>query len=424
MTTGKRSHAEARRTAFWIAPAVGATAAALAAAGLLVLDQYVGFRDAPIPVFAGDESTARELLTTIATSVTTLIALVFTILAVVIQLASSQYSPRALHTLLQDRPTHLTIGVFVGTFTYCLVLLLAFRVTVDDDGAAGLALTFAFVLAVLSIGTFAIYSNHIIHAVRITQILDRIAGATHAIIERHFRAPHEGLTAESKGEPQDEACREVAAPKSGLVVDFNEDKLFVLACRERLRIRVLPPVGAYVPEGAPVLAVYGKRSAPLPDLTDWIRISSERTLSRDLGFGLRQLIDVAARALSTGINDPATAVQVLDHVHGLLRTLAGRRLGLVERKDGDAVRLSWRTPAWENLLDMAVDELRLFTGPSLQVHQRLRALLEDLADVAPADRRPSIHRQLELLDASVERSFPDPSVREEARKPQPGGGSF
>jgi hypothetical protein len=122
-----------RRQKLWIAPVTGAILATALASAALFLDQVISWDETPFPIFSGTADTARTLLQVIASSVTTLIALIFTILVVAIQLASSQYSPRALTTLLQDRPSHFTIGIFVGTFTYTLIILLGLRLTEGDS---------------------------------------------------------------------------------------------------------------------------------------------------------------------------------------------------------------------------------------------------------------------------------------------------
>jgi uncharacterized membrane protein len=433
-------HSKSRRMAFWVSPVIGASTAVVLAALFLLLDHTVDWQEHFLPVFAGEADTARTLLSVIAGSVTTLIALVFTILAVIIQLASSQYSPRALNTLLDDPPSHWTIGVFVGTFTYCLVILLALRFTAaeGDVEIAGLSLTFAFALAVISIGTFAVYSNHIIHSARITRIVTRIAEASQEVINRHYQEKHQeengasGGASEGQGEEGRNAAgqdpRQVPAPNSGIMADFDEKALLGVAMRIDGMVRVLPRVGAFVTQGSPVLELVGKHpigAEELKELGKHVRLSPERSLDRDLGFGLRQLVDIAARALSTGINDPATAVQVIDQLHELMRILSDRRLGTATLRDErDIVRIRWNIPSWEELTGISLNELRLYGQGSVHVMRRLRALVVDLISMVPESRKGVLRRQIKLLDESVARSFHDPEVIAEARKPDSGGAPF
>jgi uncharacterized membrane protein len=145
-------------------------------------------------------------------------------------------------------------------------------------------------------------------------------------------------------------------------------------------------------------------------------------MQQDTAFGFRQLVDIAERALSPGINDPTTAVQALDQLHDLLRRLAHRRFPAPTRKDeGGTVRLICPRPDWDAYVRLAVDEVREYGEGSLQVARRLRFLLEDLLRMAPAFRRAELVRQLVLLDASVGRGFPDPREATMARSASPQG---
>jgi len=403
-----------QQTELWIAPVVGALlAGGLAALGLM-LDQWIDWREAPLPIFSGHPDTARTFLSVIAASVTTLIALIFTILTVAIQLASSQYSPRALSTLLQDRPSHFTIGIFVGTFTYTLVVLLALRVVTFEDGevVSGITMTFAFVLAVVSLATFAVYSNHIIHSVRVTSIINRVGETTREAVERLY--PGAYSSDEPAPSPEGSPTRIIHAQRPGVVTDLDDEALFQLACERDCSIEIAPVVGAFVPEGSELVRVYGECE---DDIESGIELSEERSIDRDIAFGLRQLSDIAIRALSPGINDPATAVQVLDQLHDLLRRLIQRDLGHgVRTDDAGTVRLVLRTPGWENILRIAVEEIRIDGADSLQVVRRLRAALEDLVEIAPEGRCKSVERQLELLDATLEDAFDRAEVRDVARE--------
>jgi uncharacterized membrane protein len=283
-----------------------------------------------------------------------------------------------------------------------------------------------------------VYSNHIIHSARITSIVSRIAGSTRDIIDKHYQEQHReehgasNEVAEGRGRDRRNAerndPRQMGAPRSGIMVDFDDVALFRIAMRIDGVVRVLPRIGAFVSEGTPVLELSGKRPVDedeLRYLEKTIRLSSERSLDRDLGFGLRQLVDIAARALSTGINDPATAVQVIDQLNELMRLLADRRLGMACRKDEQGtVRIEWNIPSWEDLTGIALNELRLYGEGSIHVMRRLRALVVDLLTVVPESRKPVLQRQLELLDQSVERAFQDPEVIEQARQADFGGAPF
>jgi uncharacterized membrane protein len=152
------------------------------------------------------------------------------------------------------------------------------------------------------------------------------------------------------------------------------------------------------------------------EVLDCIVLESERTHEDDPSYGLRKLVDIVARSIaSSPFDDPTTAVQALHRVHDCMRVLATRKLPDGEWYDGDGVlRLVYPTLGWEGYVRLACDEPRLAGAGSPQVARRLRAMLEDLQQVAPDDRQEPLERQLELLDAGVRRSYDDESDVDEA----------
>ncbi|KMQ52068.1 hypothetical protein CHISP_1057 [Chitinispirillum alkaliphilum] len=399
-----------RGTQLWLAPVIGVFIAGALAALMLFIDAVADWGEAPpFPVFIGEANTARDLLAVIAASVTTLLALIFTIITVAIQLASSQYSPRTLHILLTDRPSHTTIGIFIGTFTYTLIVLLSLRTVTfqaqDSAQVAGVSMTGAFVIAVVSLGTFAIYSNHIIHSVRITSIINRISTLTRQqIIKYHPDQYHENSEKSGDWQMSLTPQRVILSPKPGVFTNVNIDGLISAAQKTDCILVVIPPLGTFVPQGTPLIRVFGGEGPEHPE--EHIILDTERTLTRDIGYGIRQLVDIATRALSTGINDPSTAVQVIDQLHDLMRLLAWSRLPGDELSDeSGSVRLIVRTTAWEDSVHLALEEIRLSGISSLQVVRRLQGMLDELIENIPEDRIPPLQRQRDLFLASIPQKF-------------------
>lgn len=385
-----------RSSRLWIAPLVGiGVAAVLAAAALFIDAQFDWDGDPPPPLFGGSPSTARTLLSVIATATTTLLALVFTILAVVIQLGSSQYSPRVLRTLFQDFQSHFTIGTFVATIAYALVMLLALGPGEDD--ARGMATTLAFGMAVIAIVTFAIYANHIVHSVRISSIINRIAIETRRLIDAEFPDP---VGAPASAPPRlSTPSGTVPSSRWGVIVDIDDTRLVEAAAAEDVVISLTAGIGEQVHEGAPLMAIHGDWSGDVTSLRDHVDLAGERQLGRDVGWGFRILTDIATRAVSTGINDATTATQAIDRSHALLRVLVCRSLavGVLTDEYGD-VRVVIPTPDWEHFVSLTTDEVRRDGASSVQVIRRLRELFVDLEGIAPEERKPALSRRLELLD--------------------------
>jgi uncharacterized membrane protein len=408
-----------RRSRLWVVPTSGAAAALLLAAASLSLDGLVIVDGAPFPVFTGSADVAVSILSLIATSIATLTALVLTIVAVVIQLATQALSPRAVRTFLQDAHSHLTIGTFVTTFTYALVVLEQFDVMVDRDSdqVTSSSITIAFVLAVVSIGMFISYVDHIVHQARVTSIIDRIGNETRHAIRTSF-AEDDGHPGRVRAElPDGEPDHVVRSRRHGAVLEIDVDAIAELAAQLDVEVVMVPAVGDFIPTSGRLFTVYGDRARDADDLLSKVEIDAERSITQDIPFGFRLLIDIAERALSPGINDPTTAVQVLDQLLDLLLMLGHRELTNGWHADAEGTpRVYVAEPGWELYVALAFEEIRQYGADSLQVTRRIRSAVDELIADLPEERHPPLHRQLELLDASSERSFPTEIERRAARQ--------
>jgi uncharacterized membrane protein len=411
-----------RRSRLWVVPATGAGVALIAAAVTLVLDNLVVSRGAPFPAFSGAAETARSMLTLIATSIATLTALVLTIVAVVIQLATQALSPRAVRTFLQDAHSHLTLGTFVATFTYSLVVLDQFHTIIDSDTGqvTSTSITVAFVLAILSLGMFISYVDHIVHQARVTSIIDQIGNETRRVIrEKYDVAGVSTVEAEVPARTPDDIVR---SGRHGVVLEIDVRGLVEEAARLDVSVVMVPAVGDFIPTNGRVFAVYGDRASEARGLLSKVTIDAERSIPQDVPFGFRLLIDIAERSLSPGVNDPTTATQVVDQLHDLLLMLGRCRLGDGWHADRDGTpRLHVAEPGWDLYVALAFEEIRQYGAGSLQVVRRLRAVIRDLCADLPEDRHAPLERQIGLLDACIERTFETELEKRAARSADPQG---
>ncbi len=341
---------------FWALPLLCAVAAAALGLGLTGLDARLDTSLTLPFLFAGGPEGARSLLSAIITSMISFTGLVFSITIVVLQLTSSQFSPRVLRTFLRDRFDQLALGVFVATFVYALVVLRAVRGTAQVDSfVPQVAVTAAFGFVLASVVVFLGYIHHIAQSIRVATIIDTIGADTRAQLERQH--PEDVAETARVALPDGPADR-VAAGGLGVVQRVDDEALQRLAERHGATICLLRAVGEFTPEGSPLLAVYG---ADVPDhdrLRAAVHLGSERDLTEDVGFGMRQLVDIAERALSPGINDPTTAVQVIDQLHDLVRRLATRALPPRQRLTEDG-RLAVHVPRpdFADYLALALEEI-------------------------------------------------------------------
>lgn len=360
------------------------------------------FDGALIPrVLTGGPDAALEILGTVAGSMVSLTALVLTVVLVVLQLAMGQFSPRIVASILQDKPSQLAIGVFVGTFAHAMLALSQVSTAEGAEFVPGLAIVVAFVLIIVSIMVLVLYVNHIGRKLRTASLIEAVADQLRKKLDELYP---EQLTHER--DSPDVLC----TPRSGVLIHIDHAHLVDLARRADVQLDVLPALGDFVPAGAPLLRIQGQ---PKLDITSEVlrRISldTERSLAQDLAYGPRMLVDICVRTLAEPF-DPTTAVQAIDRLHDFLRHLVHRRFPSGEHRDqAGTVRLLTKTVSWDDYVRLSFEEIRDKAAGSVQATRRLRACFEDLLQCAPQERRAPLERQLRLLDAEID-SNPDSSL--------------
>ena len=378
--------------------------------------------------FTGGATSAQDLLSTIAAAILSMSTLVLSVTIGALQLASQQFSPRVMRTFFRDRGTKVAIGMLLGTFVYSILVLRAVVPRSDslDQFVPSVAISVGFALTLVSLGVFIFYVNHVAHAIRVVHIIESVAIETRATIGHLIGAGTVPDPATLPGGPPDVVLGNPQRP--GMVTGIDNAGLVALARQHRCCIGVVPYVGDFVPFGAPLARVWfdpGHEDAPSAEqVRDHIALSRERTMGQDVAFGFRQLVDIAEKALSPGINDPTTAVQALDQIHDLLRRLAVAEYptGYYVDEPG-ALRAMRPTHRWEDYLDLGLTEIRQYGAGSVQVQRRLSAVLADLS-LATADaplRAVPVDEHRKLLDRSIIAGLADPHDRALALIPDEQG---
>lgn len=364
---------------------------------------------------SGDPHAALQILYLISFAMLTLTGLVLSLLVVAVQLAMGTFSPRIVRQILQDRPSQSAIGLFAGTFAFSMLSMRAVHTTSADGTVPGLAVVVAIALVFCCIGTLVWYLNHIAQSLRTAALVGWVAGDTITTLDRVY--PDHG------SEPE-VAPGLIPAPRSGVIFKIGYDRLIRLAERADCRLDLLWTVGDFVPVGSPLVRVAGEPAGlPHADVTKCIALGPERTLNEDVAYGIRMLVDIAERTLSSGpFQDPTTTVQAIDRLHDILRQVVRRPLHSGEYRDaGGVVRVRVPTLQWDGFVRLAFDEIRQAGAASPQVTRRLTAALKDLLSVAPPDRRPVLQRELALLHEQAARLAPNDADREAALEQDPAG---
>lgn len=354
-------------------------------------------------------STATQLLQAIAGAAVAFTGFAFSVLLLVVQLASSQLSPRATRIAYRGALSKVSLGLWVGTLTYSVSLL----ESVTGDFVPQVSVAVAGVLVFVSVVVFLLLIGRTSRILRPGPMADLIAREGHRVIARLHPNPV-GVAEPAPAMAADggEAVRHegpggvvVALDVRGLVRDARRaGAVIVAACR----------VGDHVLGGQVILRAHG---GPLPAraLRRRASVGGERTFELDPLYAPRILIDIATRALSPAVNDPTTAVQVLKRLEDLLADLAVRELGPTVHRDRDgAPRLVLDNPRWDDYVRLAFAEITAFGAGSPQVARALRGILEDLLRSVPQPRRAAVQERLALLDEGVAAHYPGPLARAEA----------
>ncbi|MEV7965675.1 DUF2254 domain-containing protein [Sphaerisporangium sp. NPDC088356] len=351
----------------------------------------------------GTPASVQTILSTIATAMVTLVAIVLTVTLVAIQLAMGQFSPRIVSALLHDYPSKFASGVFVATFTFAVLALREVRSRNGDGTVPGLTVLTAYVLVLVSLITLILYIDHAGRSLRAAGLINLVGTRTRAQLDRMCPA----YTAVPPADRREESL--IFAPRSGVVTKFDIASLVTQARRAGCLLEMLPAMGEFVIKGTPLFRVHGSPAGlATSKIVRYVILATERTHEDDPAYGFRKLVDIAERGVSTTFYDPTTTVQAIDRLHDVLRQVAPHDLptGRYRDRDND-VRLVVPVLGWDGYVRLAFDEIRLAGSGSPQVTRRMRAALDDLKAVARPDRQSALDRQIRLLEAAVRRAFED-----------------
>ncbi|MFD9542914.1 DUF2254 domain-containing protein [Streptomyces sp. NPDC060022] len=390
----------------WIAPLFGLLLGVVLAELAITADSA----DWPPNGWRYSATTASGVLSSIVGAMIALLGFVVTIGVLVIQQATGTLSPRYMRLWYRDRLQKTVLATFTGTFAFAFSLLRS----IESNSVPDLGVTLAGMAVAVSLLLLLIYLNRFTHNLRPVAIADLVGRMGEDVFEHgaaavRASAPHGGEAA-----VRDVRMTVVRATAGGAIQALHTDGLSALATRHDCVFTVPHLIGDYVPRGAVLVEIHGGRSTPDNErVTGLIALGPERTIEQDPAFALRVLVDIAIRALSPAVNDPTTAVQVLNHIESFLTRIGQSPLPdrhVLAGHDGSP-RLVLRGRTWEDYLQLAVSEIRDYGATSLQVCRRLRALFDGLLDSLPATHHPAVRAEGDLLRESVERAFPDAARR-------------
>lgn len=360
------------RSSFWFVPAAMACLSVALAVSAVAFDEAVAddwLQNLGWSYTGGAEG-ASLLLSTVAGSMIAIAGTVFSLTLVALSLASSQLGPRLLRNFMRDTAVQVVLGTFVATFVYSLLVLRTIR---RDDEAAfvpHLSVSIGVLLAIVSIGVLIYFIHHVSVSIQADEVVARVSRELEEGIDRLFPSglgsAGPGTPAKPDGVPLPAAfggeARAIGATDDGYLQVIDDDVLMALAGEGDLLIRLERRPGHYVVKGRVMLTVWpGHRvdEALVARLTAAFVIGNRRTALQGVEFSFLQLVEIAVRALSPGINDPFTAIACVDRLGSALCRLAGRDMPSAHRFDPQGrLRLVAQGSTFDGIVDTAFNQIR------------------------------------------------------------------
>jgi uncharacterized membrane protein len=391
---------------FWLLPAAIVMVGIALALGLVTLD-----RSGAVPkwlidspwLYNGGGTGARTLLGAVASSTIGVAGTVFSITIAALSLAAGQMGPRLLRSFTRDRGNQLTLGVFLGTFSYALMVLRSVRTESEGAFVPHLSLGVGILLAFVCVGTLVFFVGHMAGRINVETVIELVGAEMRQAVAR--------LTTETEGAPPppsamwDDAVQ-VRDFRRGYLQEIDPEGLADWADEHNAAVRMLVRPGDYVFPGAPIALIQPAVEGADAAIRAATALGRSRVSSSDLEFAVRQLVEVAVRALSPGINDPHTAIGVLDILGASLCDLVPRHLPTGVVLHDERVVLWFPAIDYDGLVDTMFDMIRQNGVNSVAV---LIRLIEVLTAVASAERNVARLRALQhhadMVRADGERSL-------------------
>ena len=407
-------------SSLWFVPSVMTLLALCLALAGIAFD--VATDDTSGWAYGGGPDGAREVLSAIAGSMITVAGVAFSITIVALTLASQQFGPRLLRNFMRDRGNQVVLGTFIATFTYCLIVLRTIRSS-DSDFVPHVSVTVAILLALASLGVLIYFIHHAAVSIQAPEVIAMVATDIEEGIERLFPEKIGHPPEEDQADISDDMVRDfelngdtLTATKSGYLQSIHNDGLMEVAKENNLVLLLKCRPGDFVvPAGE--LAKCRPRGRVTDEVANAIQrafiFGTQRTHLQDVEFSIEQLVEVAVRALSPGVNDPFTAINCIDRIAAVLCLLAQRSFPSPLRYDDEGnLRVIARPVTFAGIVNAAFDPIRQYGRSSVAVTIRLLEAISTIASCTERERdREALLNQALMIERGSHEAVPEEKDR-------------
>ena len=410
------------RTSFWSVPSLIVALSIVFAMALIEVD-YSGSKQwlARWPLlFGANAAGARGILSTIAGSMMTVVGVTFSMTLVALALASSQYTSRILRNFMRDRVTQVVLGIFAGIFAYCLIVLRTIRGGEEGAFVPSLAVTVGVVLAIGGIGVLIFFIHHIASSIQASSIIASVADETMQTVDRLFpgalgQGPLDDDEDQTPPPLRERDWQVVPANRNGYIQSVDNAALLRLAREHKTIVRMERGIGNFIVRDTTLVSL--ALDAP-PDkeaiaaLQAAYGVDRYRTLQQDCAFGIRQIVDMALRALSPSTNDTTTAVMCVDHLTAILARLAVRKFPSPHRYEEGELRVIAMGPTFASLVAESFDQIRASAAGNVAVMLRMLGAIQTVASLTTGpSRRRVLRQEVESIGELAARTIESPHDR-------------
>jgi uncharacterized membrane protein len=390
------------KNSLWLAP----LAAGLAGLVLAELAYWLDGRS-DLPVLQYSPETATAVVSATIAAVVSLTGFVVTVTVLGVQQATGIFSPRYMRLWYRDGRLKLVLAELVGTLMFSVSVIRR----IQPDAVPDISVSLAGGGLMVGLLLFLLYFDRFLHRMRPVAVAALLAGQGREAFEDWMEEavqPDIALVAVGTWTPPTAPTFVLRATRSGTIQAIDTGGLSGFSRQHDCLIVFRHSVGDFVPVGAAILEIHGSELpvAASGRLSGMVALGAERTIEQDPAFAIRVMVDIAIRALSPAVNDPTTAVQVLDYLEETLREV-GAAARPAAGASFEAMRSGVIMPVrtWRDFLALGVTEIREYGATSIQVARRLRALLEELGELVLPENRAAVEEEIRRLDATVAASY-------------------
>ncbi|XHX78838.1 MAG: DUF2254 domain-containing protein [Stenomitos frigidus ULC029] len=372
---------------------------------------------------------SRAILSAIAGSMVSVATTAFSITIVALQLASSQFGPRLLRNFMQDTGNQIVLGTFISTFVYSLMVLRTINGVDENEFVPHLAVTCGIGMAIASIGVLIYFIHHSATSIQVDHVISKVGCELDGVIDRLFPKQMGRGASKHRAEPLpselpanfDREATAIQATSSNYVQAIDTDQLMQLATENNILLRLQRRPGDFAIKGSPLVLAYPAEAGGrklVKQINDAFVLGSQRTDQQDVEFSINQLVEIAVRALSPGINDPFTAIRCIDQLSAALCHLAQKEIPSAHRYDDqDQLRIIAAPVTFADVTDAAFNQIRQYGQTSVAVTMRL---LEAIAVIAPfthtkADRA-TLLRHANMIEQGSQEGIPEALDRQDVKE--------